>query len=88
MQSENVALLREAGAHSVFLDAPVEELFRRCQEQPLDRPLRRDREHFRQLHEERRPGYMTAALRIETSGKDVDTVAAEIAHSLETWLRR
>jgi shikimate kinase len=82
VQAENSALLENAGIPSVFLDAPVDELFRRCQEQSHHRPLRRDREQFRQLHEARRPGYMAAALRIETGGKDVGTVAAEVASGL------
>jgi shikimate kinase len=83
VQAENAALLKRAGIPTVFLDAPVEELFRRCQEQPQDRPLRRDQEQFRQLHEVRRAGYMAAGMRIETGGKDVDTVAAEVASSLK-----
>jgi shikimate kinase len=83
VQAENAELLGSAGIPSVFLDAPVDELFRRCQEQQLDRPLRRDPEQFRQLHEARRQGYMAAILRIETSGKDVDTVAEEVANRLE-----
>jgi shikimate kinase len=83
VQAENVALLGEAGIPTVFLDAPVEELYRRCQEQPLDRPLRRDQDQFRLLHTARRPGYMTAMLRIETSGKDVETVATEVANCLQ-----
>lgn len=82
VQEKNVALLAESGVPAVFLDAPVEELFRRCQQEQLERPLRRDQEQFRKLYEERRPGYMVAALRIETGGKDVDTVAAEVAQSL------
>jgi shikimate kinase len=81
-QSENAALLGAAGFPIVFLDAPVEELWRRCQLEPLERPLRRDPEQFRRLYEVRRPHYMAATLRIETSGKDVESVAAEIARSL------
>jgi shikimate kinase len=83
VQAENVALLKEAGVPSVFLDAPVDELFRRCQEQALDRPLRRDRKQFHALHAARRPSYITAALCIETGGKDVDAVAAEVATNLD-----
>jgi shikimate kinase len=83
VQADNARLLQQACIPSVFLDAPVEELFRRCQEQQLDRPLRRDPEQFRKLHEARRAGYMAAALRVETSGKDVETVAAEVANSLK-----
>jgi len=84
VQADNAALLQQACIPSVFLDAPVEELLRRCQEQQLDRPLRRDPEQFRKLHEARWAGYMAAALRVETSGKDVEAVAAEIANSLES----
>jgi shikimate kinase len=83
VQSENAALLEKAGIRSVFLDASVDELFRRCQEQSVDRPLRRDQNQFRQLHEARRPGYLAAVLRIETGGKDVETVAAEVANRME-----
>jgi shikimate kinase len=83
VQADNAALLQQARIPSVFLDAPVEELFRRCQEQQLDRPLRRDLEQFRKLHEARWAGYMAAALRVATSGKDVETVAAEVADSLK-----
>jgi shikimate kinase len=83
VQPKNAALLAQAGSHVVFLDAPVDELFRRCQqEQKVERPLRRDEDQFRQLYQTRRPHYLAAALRIETSGKDVDTVAAEVAREL------
>jgi shikimate kinase len=81
-QANNAALLEAAGFSAIFLDAPVEELFRRCQEQKLDRPLRRDLEEFRRLYESRRSSYMRAALRIETGGKDVEKVAAEAIASL------
>jgi shikimate kinase len=81
-QADNAALLEEAGFPAVFLDAPVEELFRRCQEQPLKRPLRRDLEEFRRLYEARRPCYLKATVRIETGGKDIEKVAAEAIKSL------
>jgi len=82
VQAQNAALLAQAAVPVVFLDAPVEELFRRCQQELVERPLRRDQEQFRQLYEARRPHYLAAVLRIETSGKDVETVAAEVARSL------
>ncbi len=81
-QVNNAALLEGAGFPVIFLDAPVEELFRRCQEQQLNRPLRRDLEEFRRLYEMRRPCYLRAALRIETNGKDVEGIAAEVIESL------
>jgi shikimate kinase len=82
-QADNATLIEEAEVHSVFLDAPVEELLRRCEQEQKERPLRQDPKQFRELYEKRRQSYMRAALRIETSGKDVDTVAAEVACSLE-----
>jgi shikimate kinase len=78
----NAALIEEAGVHSVFLDAPVDELLRRCEDEPKERPLRQDPKQFRELYEKRRQSYMKAAVRIETHGKDVDIVAAEVACSL------
>jgi shikimate kinase len=82
VQPANAALIEEAGIHSVFLDAPVEELLRRCEDEPKERPLRQDPKQFRELYEKRRQSYLKAAVRIETHGKDVDTVAAEVACSL------
>jgi shikimate kinase len=78
----NAALIEESDVHSVFLDAPVEELLRRCVEEETERPLRQNPEQFRELYEKRRRSYMRAAVRIETGGKDADTVAAEVACSL------
>jgi shikimate kinase len=82
VQPGNIALIEEANVHSVFLDAPVDELLRRCEDEPTKRPLRQDATQFRELYETRRQSYMKAAIRIETTGKDVDTVAAEVACSL------
>lgn len=77
-QANNAALLEEAGLSTIFLDAPAEELFRRCQQQQqVQRPLRGDANEFRRLYEDRRPCYLKAGLRIETAGKDVEEVAAE-----------
>jgi shikimate kinase len=76
-QANNARLLEEAGWPTIFLDAPVEELFRRCQQQQLERPLRGDVNEFHRLYENRRPCYLKAELRIETAGKDVEEVAAE-----------
>jgi shikimate kinase len=81
-QPANAALIEESQVHSVFLDAPVGELQRRCEEENSERPLRRNAEQFRKLYEERRQSYMKAAVRIETGGKDVEIVVAEVACSL------
>jgi shikimate kinase len=81
-QADNAALIEEAKVHSVFLDAPVEELLRRCEQEAKERPLRQNPKQFRELYERRRQDYLRAGLRIETNGKDVDAVAAEVACSL------
>jgi shikimate kinase len=81
-QANNAALLQGAGFSTIFLDAPVEELFRRCRQQQVDRPLRSDLDEFRRLYETRRPCYLKAGLRIDTAGKDVDRVAAEVIDGL------
>ncbi|HUK23959.1 MAG TPA: shikimate kinase [Terriglobales bacterium] len=82
VQPGNAALLEQAKAHLVFLDAPVEELFRRCQQEAVERPLGKDADQFSRLYQDRRPHYGKAAARIETSGKTIEAVAAEIAQGL------
>ena len=82
VQSENAALIEEAKAHSIFLDAPVEELLRRCDAESKERPLRQNAKQFCELYEKRRLSYMKAAVRIDTNGKDVEAIAAEVACSL------
>jgi shikimate kinase len=82
VQPGNAALIEAAEVYSVFLDAPVEELLRRCEEEETERPLRQNPKQFRELYDKRRRSYMKADVRIETDGKDVDTVAVEVACSL------
>jgi shikimate kinase len=74
--------LRTAEVPAVFLDAPVAELFRRCDQPGVNRPLRRNMEEFQQLYERRRPEYLKATTRIETTGKTIATVAQEIISGL------
>ncbi len=76
-------MLRNPETPAVFLDAPVDELFRRSEQPDVVRPLRRDREQFRQLYEERRPAYLEARLCIDTGGKDVASVVEEIVSGLK-----
>ena len=72
---------------SVFLDAPVSELWQRClQHEAADgsrRPLRSDPEQFARLHEQRLPFYRQAALVVQTSGKDVSAICHEIERGLQ-----
>ena len=76
-------VLREAGIPAVFLDAPVEELFRRSEQPDVVRPLRRDREQFRELCERRRPAYLKAHLRIETGDREIAAIVEEIVLRLK-----
>jgi shikimate kinase len=75
-QERNRELLQEWP--TVFLNAPVEELWRRSQEDGIERPLRKDRNHFARLHAERLPFYRQATITVETSGRDVTSICAEI----------
>jgi shikimate kinase len=79
VETENVKLIDGVEIFSVFLDAPVEELLRRCEQETKERPLAGNAKRFRELYESRWRSYMKAARRIDTTGKDVDTVAAEVA---------
>jgi len=80
---ENVGLLGKPGLVTIFLDAPVEELFRRCEDQKFERPLRGSYDDFRNLHTQRESAYRRASLTVETSGKQVHEIANEIARTLE-----
>jgi shikimate kinase len=82
VQRENSDLLQQAGLATIFLDGPPEELFRRCGAEAASRPLRRDFEQFRQLYEARRVAYSNRTIRIDTAGKDIQTVSAEAASAL------
>jgi len=81
-REENIRLLGRSGSPVVFLDAPLEELRRRCAQQGDERPLYRDENLFRQLYDSRRRHYMKAALRLDTQAKSVEQVAAELASLL------
>ena len=86
VQPENAALLRASGAKTVFLDAPVEELWNRCCQQATEtgteRPLLQSRQQFNELHRTRRKVYLTASKRIDTGGRSVSSVASEVIQQL------
>ena len=86
VQKDNVALLKASGVPTVFLDAPVEELWLRCCRQASEtgaqRPLLRSQEQFRELYETRRRGYAKASRRIQTGSRRVEEIASEIATKL------
>lgn len=77
-QPENAALLESAGAQVIFLDGPAEELFRRCEQEQRERPLLQDANQFRKLYEQRRSSYLKAECQVDTTGKDIDQVVAEV----------
>jgi shikimate kinase len=68
---------------SVFLQAPVDELWRRSSDENEIRPLRKDREQFARLYAERLPFYRQATLCLETSGKKPVAICLEIEAALE-----
>ncbi|HWJ49061.1 MAG TPA: shikimate kinase [Candidatus Udaeobacter sp.] len=86
VQENNAALLKAAGVPTVFLDAPVEELWQRCSKQAVEagteRPLLGSINQFRDLFEVRRNHYLQASLKIPTEGRSFEEIAAEIAEKL------
>jgi shikimate kinase len=80
-QEENRQLLRDWP--SVFLNASPEELWRRCCEDPAERPLRKNQSQFTQLYHERLPFYRMAKVTVETCGRDVCAICAEIEGTLK-----
>lgn len=83
VQPGNAGLLAECGARCVFLDAPVQELWRRAQAAQNERPLAFSENHFRQLYAARRERYMEADCCVQTAGRTVAQVAADIAATLQ-----
>ena len=77
-QSANVDLLCRSSLPVIFLDAPVEELWRRCAPHQDLRPLLQDESGFRKLYLTRRPSYMDGTLRVETHELSVEEVAQHI----------
>jgi shikimate kinase len=82
VQPDNFRLLKSCGIPAVFLDAPVEVLWQRCQGEAGLRPLARDGNEFQRTYQLRRARYLDADIRIDTADKDVETVAAEVI----SWL--
>jgi shikimate kinase len=86
VQERNAELLKASNLPTVFLDAPVEDLWQRCCNQAsqtgMERPLLRSQDQFRELYETRRKGYSKAKLKIQTAGRTVDDIADQIAATL------
>jgi shikimate kinase len=83
VQEEIAALLAASGASTVFLDASPDELWRRCGTDVVERPLRREETEFRRLYAARRPRYLQATVKVETSGRAIAEIVQEIAGVLK-----
>jgi shikimate kinase len=82
-QKLNARLIASAGVPTVFLDAAVKELWRRCREHAgMDRPLLGSLKTFRDLYESRRPHYLKATVMYETDGKTVGQIAEDLIRSV------
>ena len=87
VQEEVSSLLKDEKGVTVFLDAPPEELWRRCGLDVVNRPLRREEAEFQRLYRARRPKYLLAKMRIETGGREIARIVDEIVSSLELHRR-
>src|SRR5208282_1625863 len=83
VQERNRALLQQWP--SVFLEAPAPELWQRSLRDGTkrERPLRGDPEEFAQLYAERLPFYRQASVAVETTGKQLASICAEIEGALQ-----
>jgi shikimate kinase len=92
VQKHNAMLIEAGNVPTVFLDASVEELWRRCRQQAeqqgMERPLLGSLEGFRELYQARRTHYLKASFRQETAGKTVEEIAAEVVQALGLDRRR
>jgi shikimate kinase len=83
VQKQNREALNTAGAITVLLEAPLEELRRRCQAEQKARPLAKHDARFNELFAARRADYALARFTVQTLGKPVEQVTAEIEHLLK-----
>ena len=79
-QERNRELLRTWP--TVFLSAPLDELWQRSQSDGIERPLRKDRDQFARLYAERLPFYRQATITVETAGKDALSICSEVEGAL------
>jgi shikimate kinase len=85
VQDQNHRTIQASGIRTVFLDAPLPELWRRCAQQSTlgtKRPLQTSQNKFREVYKARLPYYRTASLKIATGGKEVEAIAVEIEKAL------
>jgi shikimate kinase len=83
VQKQNRDALNSAGAITILLEAPVEELRRRCQAEHKVRPLAQQDARFNELFAARRADYALARFTVQTLDKSVQQVTAEIEQLLK-----
>jgi shikimate kinase len=84
VQKQNRDALNAAGAITILLEAPVEELRRRCQAEHKARPLAQQDARFQELFAARRADYALARFTVQTLDKSVRQVTAEIERLLQS----
>ncbi len=77
-QPRNTEAIRATRVPVIFLDAPAQELHQRCAPAGASRPLFQDRDAFFRLYRARKSSYLQADFRVDTAGKSVPEVAAEV----------
>lgn len=83
VQKQNREALSSVGAITILLEAPVEELRRRCQAEHKVRPLAQQDARFNELFATRRADYSLARFTVQTLDKPVQQVTAEIEQLLK-----
>src|SRR5579875_1789700 len=77
VQKPNFDLVQQTRGVTIWLDCPIEELWKRCSTMD-NRPLFHDRESFIKLYEQRLPYYLQAEFRIETGGRSPEDIVRDI----------
>lgn len=76
-QPANIEAIAAAGAHTIFLDVPLDVLLMRCA-QMTNRPLFRDEASFRNLHALRLPFYRRAERTVAAGDEPPETIVDRI----------
>lgn len=76
-QQANLDLLQRAGAVTVWIECPMDELLMRCALMP-NRPLFRDEASFRQLYADRLPYYRQATYSVRSGQSEPADVVQQI----------
>lgn len=85
---ENRAAIERAAGTTILLEAPLEELRRRCASEDRIRPLAKQKAQFAELFAARRQAYEQTQFRVGTMGKEIEQVAQEIERILSAASRR